>query len=142
MTKNLTIGKLAQMAQVNVETIRYYQRIGLIIEPNKPVQGYRKYNVPVADTIKFIKRSQQLGFTLKEIKELLTLGSGSCQNVQALAQIKRNKIYRQIQDLTAMQNELDVLIKSCHTNPNSPQCALIDTLSKPFNFPNPDIENT
>ena len=70
----LTIGKLAKKARVNVETIRYYQRIDLINEPSKPLSGFRKYDSNLVSTIKFIKRAQQFGFVLAEIKELLNLG--------------------------------------------------------------------
>ena len=65
--KPLTIGQLARSAGVNVETVRYYQRIGLIGEPPKPRQGYRSYPPATADRIRFIKRAQGLGFSLKEI---------------------------------------------------------------------------
>ena len=79
MTKpiKLTIGKLAQSAEVNVETIRYYQQKHLLVEPIKPPQGYRIYPESYINRIKFIKRAQQLGFTLKEVSELLELGDGT-----------------------------------------------------------------
>ena len=70
----LTIGRLAQSAGVNVETIRYYQRVGLLKEPEKPAYGYRHYPPDTVARIRFIKRAQQLGFTLEEISELLSLG--------------------------------------------------------------------
>jgi MerR family mercuric resistance operon transcriptional regulator len=67
----LTIGKLAKQANVTIETIRYYQRKGLLIEPEKPATGYRQYPPEAIARIQFIKRAQQSGFTLKEIAELL-----------------------------------------------------------------------
>jgi MerR family mercuric resistance operon transcriptional regulator len=67
----LTIGRLAKSANVNVETVRYYQRVGLIKEPPKPPAGYRVYTGDTINRIRFIKRAQQLGFTLHEITELL-----------------------------------------------------------------------
>ena len=69
--ESMTIGNLARTAGVNVETIRYYQRIGLVDEPVKPPQGYRRYPVAIIDRIRFIKRAQVLGFTLNEITELI-----------------------------------------------------------------------
>ncbi|HHL31086.1 MAG TPA: MerR family transcriptional regulator [Oceanospirillales bacterium] len=128
--QNLTIGKLAQATAVNVETVRYYQRIGLIKEPPKPLTGYRKYDASLIDTIFFIKRAQQLGFQLLEIKELLDLGSGQCRDVMSMAQVKRDKINRHIDDLTAMRQELDVLIESCRKSDKTQGCAMIDTLLK------------
>ncbi len=69
----LTIGRLAKLVGVNVETIRYYQRIGLIDEPATPLNGFRKYSLQTAEHITFIKRAQRLGFSLKEIAESLEI---------------------------------------------------------------------
>lgn len=126
----LTIGKLAKQAGVNVETIRYYQRIDLINEPSKPVSGFRKYDSNLVSTIKFIKRAQQLGFVLAEIKELLNLGEGKCHDVKELAIAKRKKIIHQLKDLNAMKKELDGLIDACEKTEDTPNCALIDSLAK------------
>ncbi len=76
MSKPLTIGFLAGAAEVNVETVRYYQRFGIIDEPLKPFDGYRVYPPETVGRIRFIKRAKQLGFSLKEISELLELGDG------------------------------------------------------------------
>lgn len=131
MTTNhqLTIGKLAKQAGVNVETIRYYQRIELIREPTKPMSGFRQYDSTLVNTIKFIKRAQQLGFVLAEIKELLNLGDGNCHDVKALAIEKRQKIIGQLNDLKAMKKELDGLIDVCKETENTPHCALIKSLT-------------
>ena len=77
-TETMTIGNLAKAAGVNVETIRYYQRIGLVDEPDKPAQGYRRYPASIIDRIRFIKRAQELGFRLNEIIDLLSLNDGNC----------------------------------------------------------------
>lgn len=126
----LTIGKLAKQAGVNVETIRYYQRIEMIKEPTKPVSGFRHYDASLVNTIKFIKRAQQLGFVLAEIKELLNLGEGNCHDVKTLAIEKRQKIIDQLSDLNAMKTELDGLIDACEKTEDTPNCALIDSLAK------------
>ncbi|QIJ03794.1 MerR family transcriptional regulator [Shewanella chilikensis] len=73
-----TIGKLAEQASINVETVRYYERRGLIEKPEKPHLGYRLYPLATLNRIKFIKRSQDLGFTLEEISNLLSLNDTPC----------------------------------------------------------------
>ncbi|MGH8401042.1 MAG: MerR family transcriptional regulator, partial [Gammaproteobacteria bacterium] len=76
---NLTVSRVARAAKVNVETIRYYQRRGLLRRPAKPAQGYRTYSPETVERIRFIKRAQELGFTLAEIENLLALGAGHCR---------------------------------------------------------------
>lgn len=128
-TKPLTIGFLAKAAEVNIETIRYYQRIGLIKEPVKPSQGYRVYPDKSLTRIKFIKRAQQLGFSLQEIEELLELGDGHCDDIRLRAEHKRKQIDKQIKDLKKLRSTLNGLIDSCHTNTKSNHCAIVDTLT-------------
>ena len=125
----LTIGKLAQKAKVNVETIRYYQRVGLLKEPEKPAYGYRCYPADDIARIHFIKRAQQLGFTLKEIAELLSLDDRHCTDVWALAKQKRDKIDQQIRDLQSMRKALNDLVEACQRDPSSSHCSVIDALS-------------
>lgn len=103
--KSLTIGKLAA-ADVNVETIRYYQRLNLISKPLRPIQGYRQYPAEFLLRIRFIKRGQHLGFTLKEIQELLDLGDGHCLGVQQLTAGKIKTIEERISALEAMRGAL------------------------------------
>jgi len=132
-TKPLTIGFLAKAAEVNIETIRYYQRIGLITEPNKPVKGFRTYPTDTLKRIKFIKRAQQLGFSLKEIAELLLLGDGSredqCADVRQRAELKREHIDQQINDLQNLRKTLTKLINSCKNETGTRHCAIVETLS-------------
>jgi len=125
----LTIGRLAVSAGVNIETIRYYQRIGLIIEPKKPAHGYRKYPLSLIAHIKFIKRAQRLGFSLTEIAELLTLGDGHCQDIRIRAEKKRDKIKSQIKDLESLQQTLNQLIKTCASGKHKTKCPIVETLS-------------
>jgi MerR family mercuric resistance operon transcriptional regulator len=125
----LTIGKLAQLAEVNVETIRYYERIGLLNRPVKPFGGFRTYPSESARRIRFIKRAQQLGFSLKEVSELLLLGEGQCDRVRILAEQKRERIASRINDLTAMRAVLDELIECCLNERSTQHCSLIDSLS-------------
>ena len=127
----LTIGKLAQQAGVNVETIRYYQRVGLIQEPVKPLQGYRHYPSETVDRVYFIQRAKDLGFTLKEIADLLGLEDGHCQEVRELAEHKHAIITQRIGDLQAMRSELEGLIKQCNqNNGENAVCAIIETLAR------------
>lgn len=129
----LTIGFLAKAADVNIETIRYYQRIGLVTEPEKPLQGYRIYPSATLTRIKFIKRAQQLGFSLAEIAELLELGEGSCADVRERAEEKRNQIDIQINDLNNLRTTLSELINTCQSGSelgaNSSHCAIVETLT-------------
>lgn len=125
----LTIGKVAQQANVTIETIRYYQRKGLLNEPAKPDTGYRQYPIEVIARIRFIKRAQQSGFTLKEISDLLSLDSDHCEDVRKMAEQKRQQIDDQIKDLTALSQVLDSLVKGCQTDPSTVHCSLINALS-------------
>ena len=126
-----TIGKLARDAGVNVETIRYYERLGLVRRPGKPVQGYRRYPSDTVARLRFIRRAQRLGFTLKEIGELLELEDGKCAQARQIAEEKRTVIDTQIKDLTVMRTTLDTLIRACRRNrTNKGHCAVIDTLAE------------
>jgi MerR family transcriptional regulator, mercuric resistance operon regulatory protein len=127
---NMTIGQLAKQANVTIETIRYYQRKGLLIEPEKPATGYRQYPSNAIARIRFIKCAQQSGFTLKEISELLSLDSGHCEDIRKMAEQKRQQIDDQIKDLTALRHVLDTLVKGCQTDPSTEHCSIIDSLSK------------
>jgi len=127
--KPLTIGFLAKAADVNIETVRYYQRIGLISEPDKPSQGYRIYPKETLERIKFIKRAQQLGFSLQEIDELLDLGEGHCDDVRLRAEQKRTQIDNQIKDLNRLRSSLSELINSCQQNTKANHCAIVETLT-------------
>lgn len=127
----LTIGPLAKAAGVNIETIRYYQRIGLIGEPVKPARGYRRYPAATVERIRFIKRAQELGFSLNEITVLLSLNDRDCNEARAIAEHKQEVIQQRIDDLSAMQHELTKLIKACKQNLyGEERCAIIATLTK------------
>lgn len=125
----ITIGKLAKQANVTIETIRYYQRKGLLTEPVKPATGYRKYPQEAVARLCFIKRAQQSGFTLKEIAELLSLDGKHCADVQQMAEQKRQQIDNQLKDLTALRNALDTQVKGCQQDNSTDHCSLIDAFS-------------
>ena len=130
MNGELTIGRLAKAAGVNVETIRYYQRRGLVDEPSKPLGGYRRYAPSAVSRVRFIKRAQQLGFTLDEVTGLLRLEDGrSCRETRLLAEHKLAVIEQRIADLTRMRRMLRGLIAACGAGQRPRSCPIIATLS-------------
>jgi MerR family mercuric resistance operon transcriptional regulator len=130
MRSELTIGKLASAAGVNIETIRYYQRRGLLDEPDKPLGGYRRYPPDMAKRVHFIKRAQQLGLTLEEVKGLLLLEDGqSCRETRVLAEHKLALIEERIDDLTRMRQTLKGLIAECSKGRRPCSCPIIATLA-------------
>ena len=123
----LTIGGLARAAGVNVETVRYYQRRGLLARPSRPQGGVRRYVPETLERLRFIKRAQELGFTLREIAELLALGNASCRETQRLAERRRADIAARMKDLAAMRRALDRLLRACAAG-RSPACPIIESL--------------
>lgn len=104
--QGLTIGKVARKSGVNVETVRYYQRMGLIDEPVKPPQGYRNYSEEHITKIRFIKRAQLLGFSLKEIQELMKLHLSPIAENKNVIDEKLAAIDLRIQDLQSIKHAL------------------------------------
>lgn len=130
MTDQLTIGSLAQAAGVNVETIRYYQRRGLVDEPHKPLGGHRRYAAAAVKRVHFIKRAQQLGFTLDEVTALLLLEDGqSCRETRMLAEHKLALVEERMVDLGRMRRMLKGLITECAQGKRPRSCPIIATLS-------------
>lgn len=114
--ENITIGKLAEQVGVNVETIRFYHREGILKEPAKRANGYRYYNEDHALRLNFIKKAKDLGFTLKEIKELFEMNQKSratCSNVKTKAENKIIEIDQKIEDLKQIKKSLQELIVAC-----------------------------
>lgn len=128
--KILTISTVAKEVGIGIETIRYYQRIGLIEEPKKPITGYRVYPDITISRLYFIKRAKELGFSLSEISNLLVLGDGMCQETKELASHKLKIIKSKINDLKSMKNTLEKLIQSCEESPSHQGCPIIDAISK------------
>ncbi len=128
-SKPATISVAASKAGVSVETIRYYQRIGLVRQPEKPLSGYRLYPDSVIDRIHFIKRAQMLGFSLAEIKHLLELDDGDCEQTRELAEKKLALINQKIEDLQNIAGTLKKHIRVCKTNTDQ-SCPLIKSLTR------------
>jgi len=124
----LTIGRLASAAAINLETIRYYERRGLIEQPAKPRVGYRLYDNETLQRLLFIKRAKTLGFSLDEIENLLTLSEGQCADVQTLAEQKLDRIKAKVQDLKRLENALQDLVRQCDSNVSQAHCPIIETL--------------
>ena len=111
-----TIGKMARLAGVSADTLRYYEKESLITPASKTAAGYRLYDDETMQRIRFIKQAQQCGFTLSDIKELLTLRSADracCADVRSLAIEKKLRIEHKLKSLQAMSRALDELIQSC-----------------------------
>lgn len=129
----MTISRAAERARVGVETIRFYERRGLIKQPARPRSGgYRFYDDEVVERIRFIRQAQELGFSLREIAELLSLKAdpgADCGDVRARAVIKRTDVSRKIAQLQQIQAALDELIASCPGGGALRACTIIDALN-------------
>jgi Hg(II)-responsive transcriptional regulator len=128
----LRIGQLAQLAKVTVQTLRFYERKGLLPPPPRRLSGYREYPEETVGIVRFIQRAQELGFTLREIKELLDLrkvARSTCGDVVVVAQRKIEEIDKKIGDLRAMQKALKKLLAECSGDAPITQCPIIESLS-------------
>lgn len=127
----LTIGEVAKAAQVNVETVRYYQRRGLLRVPDKPLNGQRRYADEDVSRLKFIRRAQALGFTLEEIENLLRLdGADCCNDTHRLALHKLGMIEAKIADLASMRQVLINLVQQCELGNLQGSCPIIQSLAQ------------
>lgn len=130
MSRTYTIARLAAAAGVHVETIRYYQRLKLAPEPPRPVGGIRRYGEADADRLRFIKRAQAMGFTLEEIRSLITLQARrSCRATRDLAATKLRMVDARIRDLRHLRRELAGLIAECDANTQDTKCPVIQRLT-------------
>jgi MerR family mercuric resistance operon transcriptional regulator len=127
--KPLTIGQLANRAGVGVETVRFYEREGLLDEPARRGSGYRQYTENVVGRLRFIRRTKELGFTLKEIKELLSLRldpSTTCADVRTRAQAKIADIEEKIRTLQRMKKALVKVTDSCSGRGPTSECPILE----------------
>ena len=130
---SLTIGHLAKYADVGVETIRYYQKRNLLPIPTR-CGSYRQYPASMVERIRFIKRAQELGFTLNEINELLTLDDHTDKAIiRQIASHKVKQIQQKLDDLLCMQNTLQTLVTCCANASSEQRCPIIDSLSRTIN---------
>lgn len=127
---SMTIGGLARRAGVNVETIRYYQRLKLLDTPPRPPGGIRRYPEDAAARVTFIKRAQELGFSLAEIRRLLRLGDPqACGTARMLAAEKLALVESRLADLERLGGVLRELIGRCDRNRGKIACPIIESLS-------------
>lgn len=125
----LTIGRLAQQAGVGVETIRYYQQRDLLPTPAGS-GSYRQYPITLVERIRFIKRAQELGFSLREIGELLSLDENADrQQIRQIASDKIAHIQQKLDDLLRIQNTLQQLVSCCANTHQKEPCPIIGSLS-------------
>ena len=125
----LTIGRLATAAGVGVETIRYYQNRKLVPVPARS-GAYRHYPLATVDRLRFIKRAQELGFTLAEVGELLKLNDGSNRrSIRAVASARLEQIESKLADLQRMRRALKHLVHECEHADNKPSCPIIDAIA-------------
>jgi MerR family mercuric resistance operon transcriptional regulator len=125
----LPIGAFAAAASVNVETVRYYQRVGLLNEPSKPSGSIRRYGTPDVDRVRFIKSAQRLGFSLDEIRGLLALDDGThCSKALALGRQKLGSVRERLADLRRIESALARLVTDCENTRGTVSCPLIAAL--------------
>jgi MerR family transcriptional regulator, mercuric resistance operon regulatory protein len=128
---DITIGVLADLAGVNVETVRFYQRKGLMPKPDRPYGGIRRYSEADAGRLRFIRSAQRLGFSLGEIGELLKLEDGAqCREARRLAEHRLADVRRRIADLEGIESALAALVERCRTTRGKVRCPLIVSLQE------------
>lgn len=131
MMKSMTISQFAAAATVNVETIRYYQRRKLLALPDRPLGGIGRYGLEALTRLRFIKRSQSLGFSLDEVHTLLSLEDRqSCGEAKAIGEHKLADVRQRIKTLKALEIALQQLVAQCETSKGKVSCPLIKTLMR------------
>ncbi len=130
----LTIGQLARAAGVGVETVRFYERRGLLAPPPRSAAGYRQYTDDTVARLQFIRRAKELGFTLSEIQELLALRerpTARCAEVKSRAEAKIASIDQKIRDLQRMKRSLKKLADICPGETVTEECPILESLTQP-----------
>jgi Cu(I)-responsive transcriptional regulator len=131
MTLPYSIGDLAKATDTKVETIRYYERIGLLPEPERTAGNYRSYEAAHLGRLSFIRRARELGFSIDQVRNLLGLADQkdrSCETVDAIAREHLADVDRKIADLKGLRRELDALIRQCHHGTIA-ECRILDALA-------------
>lgn len=127
----MTIGHVAKQAEVNIQTVRYYERKGLVIPADRTDSGYRTYTAAAVQRIRFIKQAQAIGFTLREIEELLSLRvaqDSTCADIRKRAEDKVTDVDVKILKLQAMRQALLLLIGRCDNDSSVKECPIIEAL--------------
>ena len=129
--ERLNIGALANAVGVGRETIRFYERRGLIPDPPRSKAGYRKYPTDTVRRVRFIRRAQELGFTLAEISELLELrvsDAATCGTVAANARAKLDQVQAKVTDLNRIGAALETLVARCELREETSECPILEEL--------------
>ena len=128
----MSIGKLAAQAGVNVETVRYYQRRGLLALPQRAPGTIGRYSSPALTRLRFIKRAQSLGFSLDDVQALLSLDDGqACSQARSIAEQKLTDVRQRIDALSTLERALQDLVVRCSTARRTVSCPLIEALMAP-----------
>jgi MerR family mercuric resistance operon transcriptional regulator len=142
--KPLTRGALAARTGCNIETIRYYERVGLLPPPPRSAGGHRLYGQDLVRRLNFVRRSRDLGFSIEEIRELLRLvdgGTYTCGEVEQLARDHVREIRRKIADLRRLKRVFETMAAQC-SGDAVPDCPIIDALFDPEGLPRPATTGT
>ena len=129
----MKIGTVAKQAKVAIETVRYYERRGLIPPPPRTSSGYREYPVDTVNRIRFVKRAQKVGFTLSEIQKLLNLEArplNVCTEVKAQAITRQIEVRERIDDLQRIDRSLSKLIAACNDERETEECPILQDFLK------------
>ena len=129
----MAIGETARQAGVNIQTLHYYERLGLLPKPSRTAGNYRLYSQDSVRRIRFVKRAQELGFSLGEIKELLALRAAPgarCEKVRKRAQAKIEDITEKMETLKAMRKALSRLLKECSGQASITDCPILESLER------------
>ena len=129
--KSFTIGQVAERSGVGIETVRFYEREGLIPKPNRSSSGYLLFDDETIARLQFIRRAKELGFTLNEIKELLSLrlnATTSCADIKSRAEAKITNIDEKIRTLRRMKTALKKLTSQCNSQGSVNECSILDAL--------------
>jgi DNA-binding transcriptional MerR regulator len=122
---------VALQAGVNVQTLRYYERRGILPEPRRSASGYRAYDAQAVRTVRFVKCAQQLGFSLEEVDVLLHLAAGgprNCEAAKRLAVKKVGELEAKIARLSMMRDSLGRLVETCDRSPNKRECPILEAI--------------
>ena len=129
----MKIGSVAEAAGVEVSTVRYYERRGLLAEPPRTASGYRQYDEAVIDRIRFVRQAQDLGFTLEEIEELLALrveDPSSCGLVEEATRAKLRSVDAKVRELSRLRGVLARLVRSCEARETTEECPVLGMLEE------------
>jgi MerR family mercuric resistance operon transcriptional regulator len=131
--KTMKIGEVAKLSGIGIETIRFYEREGLLLEPERRPSGYRQYDESTVERLEYIRRAKELGFTLAEIRELMELSFVSqtcCDHIRQRAETKITDIESKIRNLQQMKRSLGKIVQRCRNKNSTDDCPLVHKTKK------------